>query len=76
MKMCERLLPFFISPLGSFVNRAFTNLLTEPWPSTRCCEGYEDKSDECTFQKTEGERSNTQADHRVRKSKCPSHQVL
>lgn len=54
MKMCGRLLPSFTSPFVSFVNRAFTNLLTEPWPSARCYEGYEDKSDKCTFQKTVG----------------------
>lgn len=54
------------------VNVAFINLLTELLPRARYCEGYEGKSDKCTFQKIEkGEkRSNTQADYRVGKSKC------
>lgn len=69
--MCERLLPSFTSPFVSFVNIAFTDLLTELLPSTRYWEGYKDKSDKCTFQKIEGERSNTQADYRVGRVNAP-----
>lgn len=54
---------------------AFTDLLTEQVPSARysakLSEGYEDKSDKPTFQKIEEEISNTQANWRAGKSKCP-----
>lgn len=47
-------------------------------PSTKYCaklrEGFEDKSDNSTFQKTEGAVSNTQADWRVGKNNAP-HEV-
>lgn len=70
-----RLLPAFTSPLVLFVNTAFIHLLTEPLPSARYGEGYEDKSEKCTFQKTEGERSNAEAESRVEMSKCPKQSV-
>lgn len=48
---------------------------SEQVPSARHCaklyEGCDDKSDKSTFQKIQGEISNTQADHRVGKNKGP-----
>lgn len=47
-------------------------------PSTKycakLCEGFEDNSDNSTFQKTEGAVSKTQADERVGKNDAP-HEV-